>query len=58
MFSRFSGRAPMQVVRSASDKIQYVAHDVCAATRDALFTGTAQSHAAFGHTPAPLPYRL
>jgi len=57
MFSRFSGRAPMQVVRSASE-MQYVAHDVCAATRDALFTRTAQSHAAFGHTPALLPYSL
>jgi hypothetical protein len=58
MFSRFSGRAHMQVVRSASDNMLYVAHDVWAATRDALFTGTAQSHAAFGHTPAPLPQRL
>src|SRR5512137_1594882 len=33
---------------------EYVAYDVIASTRDALYTGTAQSHVAFGHTPALL----
>jgi hypothetical protein len=52
---------------SASDKMKYVAYDVCASTRVKLSTGTAHPHAAFRHTPAllqpvdtrhiPLPYR-
>jgi hypothetical protein len=32
--------------------MQYVAYDVCASIREALYTGTAQPDAAFGHTPS------
>ena len=36
---------------TASDKMQYVAYDICALIRAALYTAAAQPDAAFGHTP-------
>ena len=48
------------VVRSASplpaaaDKEHYVTHNVCASTRNALYSGTTQPDAAFGQTPTLL----
>jgi hypothetical protein len=53
MFSRFSGRAPMHVVRSASDKMQYVA-STSAQQLETHYSPEPRSR----HTPALLPYRL
>jgi hypothetical protein len=44
--------SPLQVV--SSDKVQYVAYNVCASIRAALYAGTAWPDGACGHTPALL----
>jgi SAM-dependent methyltransferase len=52
MFTASAWHPRLHPAFQISDEMQYVAYDVCASTRDALYTGTAQSHDALGHTPA------
>jgi hypothetical protein len=42
---------PPRTPGSAADKMKYVAYNVSASTRAALYTAAAQPGAAFGHTP-------
>jgi hypothetical protein len=57
MYYAFSGPALLTAILAVSNKRQYVVYNVCASTRDALYTGTAQPNPAFGHTPILLQPR-